>query len=167
MQAYEERLKPLETLEERWRKYPGLAVEARKLEIYQRLIEAAQALGKQIKGSSSPSKEPSREENRKENQTHIEIKEQTENLVEHKEENEGENLPSQSLELGKALEPKLISNASIPEVVEDWGNKLWDAIKTTQGQKGSIDAEPPIGEIDFDQKTLELKIKIRVWRSGF
>ena len=44
LKAYEERLKPLETLEERWRKYPDPAVEARQLEIYQRLMEVAQAL---------------------------------------------------------------------------------------------------------------------------
>ena len=80
-------------------------------------------------------------------------------MGEHKEGNEGANLPFQSLELRKALEPKLISNASILEVDKDWGNKLWDAIKTTQGQKGSIDAEPPIEEIDFDQKTLGLEIR--------
>ena len=42
LQAYEMRLKPLETLEERCRKYPNpLVVEARQLEIYQRLIEVA------------------------------------------------------------------------------------------------------------------------------
>ena len=85
-------------------------------------------------------------------------------MGEHKEGNEGEDLPSQDLELGKALEPKLISNASILEVDKECGDKLWDAIKTTQGQKGSIDAEPPIEEADFDQKTLELEIRLGMGR---
>ena len=66
MQAYEEKLNPLETHEERWRRYPVPAVEARQLEIYQRLMEAAQALEKQIKGNARPSKEPTREETVKE-----------------------------------------------------------------------------------------------------
>lgn len=42
LQAYEARLKPSETLEERWRKYPDPTVEARQLELYRRLVEATQ-----------------------------------------------------------------------------------------------------------------------------
>ena len=48
LQAYEASLKPLETLEERWRKYPNPAVEARQLEMYQRLVEAVQALDQRM-----------------------------------------------------------------------------------------------------------------------
>ena len=72
-------------------------------------------------------------------------------------ENQGENLPSQSLELGKALEPKLILNASIPEVDKDWGNKLWDAIKTSQGQKGSLDADHQLKRLILIKRHWSLK----------
>ena len=44
LQAYEARLKPLETLEERYRSYPYPIMEARQLEIYQKLIDAMQTL---------------------------------------------------------------------------------------------------------------------------
>ena len=53
LQDYEARLKPLETLEERCRKYLDLDVEARQIEIYQRLIEVAQALDQLIKKTPS------------------------------------------------------------------------------------------------------------------
>ena len=39
LQAYKARLKPLETLEERWRQYPNPELETRRLEMYKRLIE--------------------------------------------------------------------------------------------------------------------------------
>ena len=44
LQAYEARLKPLETLEERYRSYPNPVMEAKQLEIYQKLIDAMQTL---------------------------------------------------------------------------------------------------------------------------
>ena len=44
LQAYEARLKPLETMEERYRSYPDPVMEARQLEIYQKLIKAMQTL---------------------------------------------------------------------------------------------------------------------------
>ena len=80
LQAYEARLKPLETLEERWRKYPDPAVEARQLEIYQRLIEATQALDQQIKRTSSLHTEPQKEELETEKETHTKEGEQMESL---------------------------------------------------------------------------------------
>ena len=49
LQAYEARLKPLETLEERWKNYPDPAQEARQLEIFKRLTEATQALERRDK----------------------------------------------------------------------------------------------------------------------
>ena len=48
LQAYEARLKPLETLEERYRAYLDPAIEARQLEIYQKLIGAMQTLDQMI-----------------------------------------------------------------------------------------------------------------------
>lgn len=54
LQAYEARLKPLEILEERWQNYPDPAQEARQLEIFKRLTEAAQALEEQLKMNSQP-----------------------------------------------------------------------------------------------------------------
>ena len=54
LQAYEARLKPLETLEERWKHYPDPAVETRQLEMFKRLTEAAQALEQQLKITTCP-----------------------------------------------------------------------------------------------------------------
>ena len=58
LQAYEARLKPLETLEKRYRKYPDLALEVRQFEIYQKFIEVAQALDQLIKKTPSLHIEP-------------------------------------------------------------------------------------------------------------
>ena len=48
LQAYEARLKPLETLEERYRSYQDPIIESRQLEIYQKLIKAMQTLDQMI-----------------------------------------------------------------------------------------------------------------------
>ena len=53
----------------------------------------------------------------------------------------------------------MISNTNISEVDEDWGNKLWDAIKQTQDKTKSKKGKPPLDETDFDQKTLELEMR--------
>ena len=53
--------------------------------------------------------------------------------------------------------PKMIPNSNVPEVDEEWGNKLWDAIKNTQNETAKS-IKPPLVEIDFDQKTLELEL---------
>ena len=50
------------------------------------------------------------------------------------------------------------SNASILEVDEDWGNQLWEVVKKTYGEIGN-EVKPPIEEIDFDQKILELEMR--------
>lgn len=51
----------------------------------------------------------------------------------------------------------MIPNSSVLEVDEEWGNKLWDAVKIAQ--EGTTDSnKPPLVEIDFDQKTLELEL---------
>ena len=52
----------------------------------------------------------------------------------------------------------LIPNSTILEVDEEWGNALWDAVKRTQ-KETKRKPGPPIEEIDFDQKTLELEFK--------
>ena len=53
----------------------------------------------------------------------------------------------------------MIPNSNVPELDEDWGNKLWDAVKITQ-QEGTGESQgPPLVEIDFDQKTLELELR--------
>ena len=54
--------------------------------------------------------------------------------------------------------PKMSSNSSVLEVDEDWGNQLWEAVKKTYGKIGN-EAKPPIEDIDFDQKTLDLEIR--------
>ena len=55
--------------------------------------------------------------------------------------------------------PIFIPNSTIPEVEEDWGNKLWETVKRTQQKTESQGTKPPLDEIDFDQKTLELEIR--------
>ena len=52
LQAHEARLKPLETLEERYRAYPDLVMEARQWEVYQNLIGAMQTLDQMIHKTS-------------------------------------------------------------------------------------------------------------------
>ena len=52
----------------------------------------------------------------------------------------------------------MIPNSNVPEVDEEWGNKLWDAVKNTQNETTEI-IKPPLVEIDFDQKTLELEMR--------
>ena len=49
MQAYEARLKPFETMEERWKHYPNSAIETRQFKNLRQLIEATQALEQQLK----------------------------------------------------------------------------------------------------------------------
>ena len=44
LDAYEARLKPKETLEERYRAYPDPILEMKRLEIFQKMIEGTQAL---------------------------------------------------------------------------------------------------------------------------
>ena len=48
LQAYEARLKPLKTLEERYRSYPDPVMEARQLEIYKKFIDAMQTLDRLV-----------------------------------------------------------------------------------------------------------------------
>ena len=117
LQAYEPRLKPLETLEERCIEYPNLAMEARQLQIYQRLIKVAQALDQLIKKVPSSHIEPKKE-------THTKEGEQQEELDKENQENEGKESLSQGVEIWDVLAPKLLSNASILKVDEDWVNKL-------------------------------------------
>ena len=44
LKAYEARLKTLETMEDRWRNYPDIAIESRQMEIYKRLVKTLQAI---------------------------------------------------------------------------------------------------------------------------
>ena len=55
---YEARLKPLETLEERWRQYPDPQIEARRMDLYQRLVETTQALMEENKNIQALEREP-------------------------------------------------------------------------------------------------------------
>ena len=58
----------------------------------------------------------------------------------------------------KHKEPKMIPNSNVPEVDEEWGNKLWDAVKCMQNETDES-VKPPLVEIDLDQKTLELELR--------
>ena len=58
----------------------------------------------------------------------------------------------------KQNEPQMIPNSNVPEVDEEWGNKLWDAVKQAQNETNEY-VKPPLVEVDFDQKTLELELR--------
>ena len=154
LKAYEARLKPLETLEERWRKYLDPTVEARQLELYQRMVKATQAIDQRLEQLANQHKVP------QQNQTETERRPTvgSEKIL-----GEGSflqngvlNEPEKEAAKTNLLGPETISTTTIPEVDEDWGNKLWDAIKTTQGLKGSDYTKPPIDELEFDRNTLEM-----------
>ena len=49
---------------------------------------------------------------------------------------------------------------------ENWGNKLWEAVKRTQGRDEGQNEKPPLEEIDFDQKTLEIEIRSEYGDAG-
>lgn len=114
LQAYEARLKPLENLEERWRKYPDPVQEARQLEIYKRLIQATQALTDQLKQNENSISQTKQKGNKKK-------KSQPENgndeiSIESQEETERKT---------NSIHERMLN---VPEVDEDWGNRLWEAI---------------------------------------
>lgn len=160
MQAYEARLKPLETLEERWKHYPNPAQEVIQLEIFKRLTEATQALEEQLRQILEPKiNPPTRPKETKGGMDETPI------LMG---ENKMEKIKSKIEDGPPKEEPKpiLTPNSSIPEVDEDWGNKLWEAVKNTQNIKESQGRDPPIEEIDFYQKTLALEIRSEYGDAG-
>ena len=65
---------------------------------------------------------------------------------------------SQGEEIREVLEPKMLTNSSVPKVDEDWRNQLWEVVKKTYG-KTRNKTKPPIKEIDSDEKTLELEMR--------
>ena len=66
---------------------------------------------------------------------------------------------AQGEQKAKESSPKLPSNSFVPEVDEEWGNQLWEAIKKTYGKEKGSKIKPPIEEIDLEQKTLELEMR--------
>ena len=120
LQAYEARLKPLETLEERWRLYPDPQIETRRLDLYKRLIETTQALMEQNKPTQPTEKETPDMGNPKLSKILVTDKEPTiQKETEHQ-------------EVEKETKTILIPNSTVPKVDEEWGNTLWDAVKQTQ-----------------------------------
>ena len=153
LQAYEARLKPLETLEERWKNYLDPAQEARQLEIFKRLTEATQALEEKLRSASGHALQPpTRPNETTDGMDEIPIPTSAK-IPNNIKINQEDGL------LKDDLIPIFIPNSSIPEVDEDWGNKLWEAVKQTQQKTESHGTKPPLDEIDFDQKTLELEIR--------
>ena len=143
-------MKPQETFEERWKRYPEPAIEVRQLEIYKNLIKATKALEQQVKQTTSLVPTLNKETQPNEIQLGNMMGNEMEGIMHE---------PSlQELELNDEKKPIVIPNTSIPKVDEEWGNKLWEAVKKTYGKIES-EIKPPIEEIDFDQKTLELEIR--------
>ena len=70
-----------------------------------------------------------------------------------------ETLLNQQSSQGNEIKTTLIPNTSIPEVEENSGNKLWEAVQRTQGRNEGQNEKPPLEEIYFEQKTLEIKIR--------
>lgn len=116
-------------------------------------MEVAQAIEKQQKTDSL-----------------LETKAQKENKIAEQDDKlsailEEENKTGNIEEKVKEREPILIPNSSIPEVDEEWGTQLWEAVKQTQPEAHSSH-EPPLDEIDFDQKTLELELRLEYEDAG-
>ena len=149
--AYEARLKSNETLEERYRKYPDPVVESRQLELYQRMVEAAQALEAQVKETNGLVKSLSKETQRNETEPESNIGQKEDTILIE---------PSlQDLGVQDTNKPAVIPNTSIPEVDEKWGNKLWEAVNQTREKQNNKMETPPLDEIDFDQHTLAMDLR--------
>ena len=137
-------------MEDRWRNYPDAAIESRQLEFYKRLIETLQAIEGHTKQLAEEREKPKQAETSKPQTLYEETREMESNRAEHslqtRTHNEIQN------------EPRMIPNSNVPEVDEEWGNKLWDAVKNAQN-KTPENIKPPLVEIDFDQKTLELELR--------
>ena len=112
LQAYEAMLKPLETLEERYRSYLDPIMEARQLEIYQKLIGVMQTLDQMIHKTS-------RTHMKQGIDTHKEIEEQMkqEDTKESGDQRDT-NLSQGEQKTGKSS-PKFPSITSIPKLDED------------------------------------------------
>ena len=143
LQAYEARLKPLETMEERYRSYPDPVIESRQLEIYKKLIDAMQTLDQIINKTTQ-------HHIKQETDSHGEMVKQMEpETMRDIGEQMKLNSPQEEPKV-KETSPKLPSNTSVPEVDEEWGNQLWEAVKKTYGKKQGTEIKPPIEEIDLE-----------------
>ena len=49
----------------------------------------------------------------------------------------------------KQNETQMIPNSNVPEVDEEWGNKLWDAVNQAKNETMES-VKPPLVEVDFD-----------------
>ena len=115
LQAYEARLKPLETMEERYRSYPDPVIESRQLEIYKKLINALQTLDQIINKTTQ-------HHIKQEADSHGETEKQMETEARKDKGEQMELNPSQEEPKLKETSPKIPSNTSVPEVDEEWGN---------------------------------------------
>ena len=59
------------------------------------------------------------------------------------------NSPQEEPEV-KETSPKLPSNTYVPEVDEEWGKQLWEAVNKTYGKGKGLETKPPIEEIDLE-----------------
>ena len=67
--------------------------------------------------------------------------------------------PTQKEKLnGPQMIPQMIPNSNVPEVDEEWGNKLWDAVNQAKNET-TESVKPPLVEVDFDQRMLELELR--------
>ena len=150
MKAYEARLKPLETMEDRWRNYSDAAIESRQLELYKCLIETLQAIEGHTKQLAEEKGNPKQTETPRPQTLYEETREMESNRAEH-------SLQTRT-HIETQNEPQMIPNSNVPEVDKEWGNKLWDEVKNTQNEIAESIKPPLLVEVDFDQKTLELEL---------
>ena len=72
----------------------------------------------------------------------------------------------QELGLQGEKRPTVIPNMSIPEVDENWGNKLWESVNKSWEKADEKLEKPPLDEIDLDQKTLALELRSKYGDKG-
>ena len=145
MKAYKARLKPLETMEDRWRNYPNAALESRQLELHKRLIETLQAIEGHTKQLVGEKERPEQAAKIKPSTLYEETLEMESNRANH-----SLQTPTQKEKLnGPQMIPQMIPNSNVPEVDEEWGNKLWDAVNHAKFET-TESVKPPLVEVDFD-----------------
>ena len=103
-------------MEDRWRNYPDAAIESRQLELYKRLVETLQAIERHTKQLVGEREKPKQAEIIKPPTLYEEIVEMESNRAEH-------SLQTRT-QKEKQNEPQMIPNSHVPEVDEEWGNKL-------------------------------------------
>ena len=125
LEAYEARLKPDQTLEERWKAYLDPVIESRRLDLCQKLVEITQALLKQqaaesvkrTKAKTTPPLQKGRSLGSKRG------------TIETKDIANPWRVKKRTWQLGHVLDSEEAETMGVPKVRDNWPNKLWEAIQ--------------------------------------